>query len=535
MPSAHPNHAVTTQGLSFTWPDGTTVLSDLDLTIPQGRSGLVGVNGSGKSTLLRLLAGVLAPTSGQVSTPLGRVGYLAQDLTLDTELPVDAFLGVDETRRALARIEAGSTRQNDYDLVGEDWNVEERAAGILGRLGFPEDALDRRLGQMSGGETVQLGLARLLLAQPAVLLLDEPTNNLDSAARERLYEFVESTSTTLLIVSHDRDLLERVERIGELRGGTIRWYGGGYSAYLEQVETEQAAAEQAVTTARADVAKQRSDRVDAERALAQRKKYGAKAHANKREPRVVMNMRKRTAQESAAAYRRLHDDRLDAARARLEEAEARVHEDKEIRVDLTSTKVPRGRVVLETHELVLRNGVGIDLDVRGPDRIALVGPNGSGKTTLLHTIAGRIPPRSGHLSVRVPCALLPQRLDLLDAARSVFDNVAAHAPGAEPNTIRAQLARFLFRGRAADSLVSTLSGGELFRATLASLLLADPAPQLLLLDEPTNNLDFDSYAALVSALSAYRGTLVVASHDSEFLAAMEIDRTIRFGRHLPSG
>lgn len=282
------------------------------------------------------------------------------------------------------------------------------------------------------------------------------------------------------------------------------------------------------------MARQRSDRREAEQALAQRKRFADKAYANKREPRAVMRQRKRTAQESAAKYRHLHDDRLDAAQDRLEDAKSRIRQDKEIRVGLAATEVPRGRVVLETHDLVLRNGVGIDLDLRGPDRVALVGPNGSGKTTLLHTITGRLEPASGTLNVRVPSALLPQRLDILDADRSVFVNVAVHAPGAEPNTIRAQLARFLFRGRKADALVGTLSGGELFRASLAALLLADPAPQLFLLDEPTNNLDFDSYDALVSALASYRGALIVASHDSGFLDAMKINRTIEFGGPAPS-
>ncbi|KFF95801.1 ABC transporter [Streptomyces scabiei] len=517
--------SLTCTSLSFAWPDGTPVFNDLQIAFGPGRTGLVGVNGSGKSTLLKLIAGDLTPSDGTVRVA-GEVGYLPQNVTLDTGLKVDEALGIAAARGALHAIEAGDVAEEHFAAVGDDWDVEERALATLGQLGLGHVDLDRTIGEVSGGESVLLRLAALLLRRPDVLLLDEPTNNLDLYARRRLYEAVESWSGVMIVVSHDRELLDLVDQIADLHAGEVTWYGGNFSAYEEALAGEQEAAERMVRVAESDLKKQKRELVDAQVKLARRKRFGQKMQDQKRVPKIVAGLRKRAAQESAGKHRILHEERLAGAKERLDEAVEAVRDEDEIRVELPYTAVPPGRTVLTLLDLELKYGTRVrgGFDLRGPERIALIGRNGSGKTTLLRTIAGELEPVGGETKAHVPLRFLPQRLDVLDDELSVAENVARFAPDATNNRVRARLARFLFRGARADQPAATLSGGERFRAALAALMLAEPAPQLLMLDEPTNNLDMASVRQLTTALESYEGALIVASHDLPFLESLGITR-----------
>jgi ATPase subunit of ABC transporter with duplicated ATPase domains len=546
--------AIVCSDLSFSWPDGASVLSGLTVSFGPGRTGLIGVNGSGKSTLLKLIAGELRTGSGAVRT-YGEVGYLPQAITLGTHQSVSDLLGITAARDALHAIEAGETGEDVFAAIGDDWDVEERARAWLDRLGLARVGLDDRVERLSGGETIGVALAALFLRRPDIMLLDEPTNNLDLDARQRLYDAVASWTGVMVIVSHDRELLALMDQIADLSDGEIRMYGGNLDAYEERLAAEQAAAERAVTAAAADVRREQRDLVDAQVKQARRDRMGRKVAASGGLPRIVAYARKRAAQETAGRSRGLHAGRLEAARGRLAQAEEAVRDDTGIRIELPDTAVPAGRTVLTV--------TGLDgtrwhpaspapdapaapptpptLDeppvsalaefiVRGPERIALTGPNGAGKTTLLRAITG-LTTRPG-VTVRLGAVTgyLPQRLDILDDSLSVVDNVRVAAPAASVNEVRASLARFLFRGDRADQLASTLSGGERFRAVLAALLLAQPAPQLLLLDEPTNNLDMASVRQLSQALEGYRGALLVASHDVGFLRSAGITRWLRLDR-----
>jgi ATPase subunit of ABC transporter with duplicated ATPase domains len=510
------SYSLTCTDLFYAWPDGDVLFDGLTFVAGPVRSGLVGRNGAGKSTLLRLIAGLLTPQRGAIRVS-GELGYLPQDLTLDTTLRVDQALGIAGIRTAITAIEQGDASEANFAVVGDGWDVEERAEATLGKLGLGSIGLDRSVGELSGGETILLGLAAELLKRPDVLLLDEPTNNLDLRARQHLYDAVDAFRGALVIVSHDRELLDRVDQIGDLRRGEVTWYGGNLTAYEEAVALEQEAAERMVRSAESDLKKQKRELAEARMKMDRRRAAGQRAFEQGGIPKIIAGGLKRSAQVSAGKHLGMHSDRLDAAQDALTDAEEKVHDDDKIRVDLPKTTVPAGRIVLRLEDYVLRTGLHADLEIRGPERIALTGPNGSGKSTLLHALtADELP--------LVPWRLLPQRLDLLQDSLSVVENLAILAPSAENQDRRSRLARFLFRGRAADQPVSTLSGGERFRATLAALLLAEPPPQLLMLDEPTNNLDLASVAQLQDALASYNGALVIASHDLPFLREIGITR-----------
>jgi ATPase subunit of ABC transporter with duplicated ATPase domains len=548
--------SVVLSDLSFSFPDGRELLSRVNMSFGPGRTGLVGVNGAGKSTLLRLVAGLLPPTSGTVTLP-GEIGYLPQHLTLDTGATVAGLLGIAAVRAALRQVEAGSVDQSVFDTVGDDWDVEERAREGLARLGLTHAGLDDPVSRLSGGETVLTALSALFLRRPAVLLLDEPTNNLDLDARRRLYAAVESWPGIMLIVSHDRTLLSLVDQVAELSGGTLQRYGGNLEAYEAQLATEQAAAQRMVSAAAADVKRERRDLVENQIKQARRDRQGGLLAASGSIPKIIAGGRKRAAQVSAGKTKDIALARVADARARLADAEEAVRDDPGIRIALPGTAVPAGQNVLTVRGLDRRwapwqedggdggepadgrpgtaasdnRGRLAELIVRGPERVALTGPNGAGKTTLLRALAGRPSPAT-RLDVHRNAAAgyLPQRLDILDDALTVVQNVQAVAPGRVVNEVRAGLARFLFRGARGNQLAGTLSGGERFRAVLAALLLADPPPRLLLLDEPTNNLDLVSVAQLSQALSCYQGALVVVSHDLPFLRSVGITRWLRLDR-----
>ncbi len=501
--------SVVLNDLSFHWPDGGVVLSHITGVFARGRTGLVGANGAGKSTLLRLIAGDLRPTSGSIVTS-GAVDYLRQDVTRGTRTVAD-LLGFTEQRSALRAVEAGSTDHEHFDIIGDAWDIEERAAASLAGLGLPTD-LDRTVGTLSGGEAVLTAITGVQLRGAEIAMLDEPTNNLDIHSRRRLYDVIRGWRGTLIVVSHDLELLDLLDATAELRTGEMSMFPGPHSDYRAWVDTQQEAAMQSLRGAEQVLKRQKRERIKAEERIAHSERQGRKDRENRKFVAAAINDRRNSAEKSQGSRRTAADAKVEAASQAVAAAQLAVRDDDTIRVYLPDPNVPRGRRIAE-----LTGADGRGFVIQGPERVAIVGANGVGKTTLLEALLPRVAVRFGYL---------PQRIILHDNA-TVLELVRESAPNVPPPELRNRLARLLIRGAMVDRPVGTLSGGERFRVALAQLLLADPPPQLLVLDEPTNDLDVGSIDQLVTALCAYRGALLVVSHDVRFLQRIGLDRVVK--------
>jgi len=520
--------SLTLSNLSLATPDARPLVSGLTLGFGAERTGLVGRNGCGKSTLLHVMAGEIAPAAGEVSVT-GRVALMEQHACENAVSLADA-LGVGEAQARLVRILDGTASAADLDAA--DWTLEARVEAVLARVGLPAWPLDRPAKAASGGQRTRLAIARMLLAEPDILLLDEPTNNLDADGRAAIFELIDTWPGGVVVASHDRDLLDRMDRIVELTpvGATV--VGGGWSAFAaerearrERIESEAERAEAGLRQARLS-ARQRTER------KARSDRTGRKERAAGSQPKVLLDARKDRAEGSDGQVSRTSARQVEEAGARLEAAREQVEIVTPLHVDLPSCGLKRGQQVLEVRDLVFsRNGTRIlgplAFSLTGPERVAVTGPNGSGKSTLFDLVTGRLEPEAGSVLVDpTRIALLDQTVSLLDPELSVAENGRRLNPQLDENTLRAALARYAFRAGAAEKPAGVLSGGERMRAGLACLACARTPPHLLILDEPTNHIDLEAVELLEQALTGYDGAILVASHDARFLEAIGVERSI---------
>jgi ATPase subunit of ABC transporter with duplicated ATPase domains len=514
------NTFLTLDGVTCVLPDGRALFSDLHESFDERPTGLVGRNGVGKSTLARMLAGQEVPARGRVGRD-GPTYYLAQRAADDAASSVAELAGVGEVVAALARIEAGSSDQRDFDAVDERWDMRERLLDALQAEGLSHLAPDARTSTLSGGEAMRVGLLGARLCGADYLILDEPSNHLDRQARSELRRWLRAWTGGLLVVSHDRELLGDMARIVELSPQGLRSYGGGYAFYAEMRAQERHAAQRSLVASKLEGKRAAQAMREQQERQARRQTRGRRDASDANLPRIMLGGRKSRSEATAGKLEQQRDATREALAAKVADAARHVNEEVTPALLAPDTaRVGRRRVaVLQDVALPhVRGGARtIDLVLRGSQRVGVTGPNGSGKSTLLHLLAGRIAPLSGSVEVPVRVAWLDQRLATLDATRPLIAQMREAAPSVAEDTLRLRLALLGLDAQKIGMPTGSLSGGERLKAALAHALVAEPPPELLLLDEPGNHLDIASLEALEAMLMQYEGALVVVSHDEAFL------------------
>ncbi|AMQ84176.1 MULTISPECIES: ABC-F family ATP-binding cassette domain-containing protein [Pseudomonas] len=517
--------------LGFQFANGETIFTALNLKFDHTPTAIVGRNGVGKSVLARLIAGHWRPTSGSVTRAVATT-YVAQTFVTLPGETVAETTGSAAIFQALERMNRGCGSVEDFDLIGEQWDLADRLRRLLDDAGLSNVAFTDLTAHLSGGQQARVALIGAFLSRAPLLILDEPTNHLDASGRQWLMSALERWQTGLIVVSHDRQLLDRMSRIVELNASGAVEFGGNYTAFREHQRIHQAAARARLEQARSERQRERI-RLRREHDTIQR--HAANSRRNAESANIASFEYvaiKGAAREIMGRVRQGHQDRKSELDAQVRDAYAKVQPEDSVLINLPGSAVPNNRQICTLIEARLPwlPGDALNLAIHGPMRIAVSGPNGCGKSTLLKVLAGELAPLEGIATTHVPFAFLDQQLAQLDDQRSITEQLMTQGAALSEGTLRSYLAHLQLDANRATGPCASLSGGERLKAALAlALWRTDPA-QLLLLDEPTNHLDLPSVEAFERALQTFPGTIVAVSHDQDFLEALNPTHHLRWHR-----
>ncbi len=532
---------ISVQQLSYIHADKEPLFQNINLTVNKGEQvSLVGNNGSGKSTLLRIIEGGLKPVSGEVvcsSQPY----YVPQHFGQYDQLTVMQALQVESKIKALLAIIAGDASIGNFTALDDDWNIEERCLAALSFWGLLHIRLDQSMCTLSGGEKTKVFLSGLQIHSPEIILMDEPTNHLDTGSRNKLYGFIESSRATMLIVSHDRTLLNLLPYTCELDRSTITLYGGNYEFYKEQKEQALAALQNQLSEKEKEL---RLAKKIAREALERKNKSssrGEKSAVKKGIPRIMMGAMKEGAENSTVKLKNVHDDKMSAISSSITDIQTALPNMRQMKTDFNSPDLHIGKILVTAKDLNFGYGESrlwqdpLNLQIKSGDRIRFSGNNGAGKTTLLKLLLGELEPTEGTITrADFKYIYIDQEYSIVQPHLTVFEQLEQFNLFAKPeHELKMILSRFLFPVGTWDKSCSKLSGGEKMRLAICCLMVSNSTPDLFILDEPTNNLDIQSVDIITAAIKDYNGTVLLVSHDLYFVKEIKINRVVELFSSSP--
>jgi ATPase subunit of ABC transporter with duplicated ATPase domains len=527
---------LTLHNVRYAHPNKDVLLESICCSISKyDKIALVGNNGSGKSTLLQLMAGRLQPAAGTITTDTPPY-YIPQHFGQFDQLSVAAALGVDVKLRALQEILAGDVSERNMTLLDDDWGIEERCTEALAHWQLQDLALSQPMATLSGGQKTRVFLAGIAIHKPGLVLLDEPSNHLDAAAREVLYAYIQNTSDTLLVVSHDRSLLNLVNTVWELGKQGISSYGGNYEFYAAQKQL----ALQALANELNEKEKALRKAKEVQRAAIERQQKldarGKKKQEQSGLPTISMNTLRNNAEKSTAKTKEVHAAKTAALALERDELRQELPARDKMKLWFGQTELHSGKLLFQAKQLNFGYPgqqrlweQPLSFEIYSGARLAIKGNNGSGKSTLMQLLQGRLEPQQGTMyRAELRTVYIDQDYTLINNAVSVYQQAEACNTAKLPeHELKSRLTHFLFGKAQWDKPCAALSGGERMRLSLCCISLGAQAPELILLDEPTNNLDLQNMELLTAALADYKGTLITIAHDAVFLEQLGIDQEIR--------